>query len=86
MADWLRFMTRLAEAQHAVAGAMGPVAGLIQAVVEQPWSPRAGTGLRTAMGKTRFGATKAANFLLCPSCGSIENSDRAAMGERKPRP
>jgi FdhE protein len=35
MAEWLRFMARLAEAQHAVAAAMGPVAGPTQAAVEQ---------------------------------------------------
>jgi FdhE protein len=35
MAEWLRFMARLAEAQHAVAGTMGPLAGPAHAAVEQ---------------------------------------------------
>jgi FdhE protein len=35
MAAWLRFMAALAEAQHAVAAAMGPVAGPTKAAVEQ---------------------------------------------------
>jgi FdhE protein len=35
MAEWLRFMARLAEAQHAVAGTMGPVAGPTEAAVER---------------------------------------------------
>jgi FdhE protein len=40
MAEWLRFMARLAEAQHAVAGAMGPFAGPGQAAVEQAVNAR----------------------------------------------
>ena len=35
MAEWLRFMAGLAEAQHAVAVAMGPIAGPTQAAVER---------------------------------------------------
>jgi len=35
MAEWLRFMARLAEAQHAVAGTMAAIAGPTQAAVEQ---------------------------------------------------
>ena len=35
MAEWLRFMAALAHAQHAVAAAMGPVAGPTQAAVDQ---------------------------------------------------
>jgi FdhE protein len=35
MAEWLRFMARLAEAQHAVAGTMAPVAGPTEAAVER---------------------------------------------------
>ncbi len=35
MAEWLRFMAALAQAQHAVAATMGPVAGPTQAVVER---------------------------------------------------
>ena len=35
MAAWLRFMARLAEAQHAVAGTMRPLAGPDRAAVEQ---------------------------------------------------
>jgi FdhE protein len=35
MAGWLRFMAGLAEAQHAVAATMGPIAGPTEAAVEQ---------------------------------------------------
>jgi FdhE protein len=35
MTEWLRFMARLAEAQHVAAGAMGPVADPDQEAVEQ---------------------------------------------------
>jgi FdhE protein len=40
MAEWLRFMARLAQAQHAVAGAMAPFAGPDQAAVEQAVNAR----------------------------------------------
>ena len=35
MAEWLRFMAELAEAQHVVAATMGPVTGPTQAIVER---------------------------------------------------
>jgi len=40
MAEWLRFMARLAEAQHAVAGTMAAIAGPTQAAVEQAVAAR----------------------------------------------
>ena len=40
MAEWLRFMARLAAAQHAAAAAMRPLAGPIQAEMEQAMDAR----------------------------------------------
>jgi len=40
MMEWLRFMARLAQAQHVVATTLGPFAGLEQAAVEQAVSAR----------------------------------------------
>jgi len=40
MAEWLCFMARLAEAQHAAAGTMAAIAGPTQAAVEQAVAAR----------------------------------------------